>query len=637
MVLPSPDPVTAMATKLATKTFGELLAKLTSNVMAAAGKPLNAVYESITTNFKPHLEVTYQRCTKIKTILNREEPVDLFSLYVGSYFSCAGTTYDDFGVIEQIRSRKRAVVSGTGGSGKTIFMKYLWLSLFESPEGKIPVFVELRKLNEISTDNILAYIHHSMVNTNATVSEESFKKTVAKGSFAFLFDGFDEVAPEKRSSISKQIQDIAENNPECIVVVSSRPDDEIFSAWQTFSIFKVQPLSAKQAVALIQKLQYDEAAKAKFIARIEKDLYRMHQSFLSVPLLATMMLMTFSDFGDVPRKTYLFYDKAFDTLFYKHDSVKGLFQRKTYTGLPVDVFKRQFSTFCLVSYFEGKFEFNVDEIKDFIRRGLKIEKAQIDVDKFLKDLVESVCILQKDGNLFVFSHRSFQEYFAAFCLDRVVPDRARKILEKIAARRADTAIEMLFEMNSQLVESEFVLPILSEVEAIFKSWPKEEFIKCHSLYMQTVYEIKFNAGKLCEWIIMSSSPLDRIMMLIGKLYEGDKFFDVKTAYYKQDEKVLTAVFPGGSLNVTNKRKVAVKPGNQGSIKIVAASADDGGVEFEFKQTGVKAPAIESADWLESTGYAAYCRDKINILSKIKSRVQRKQKAKRQTIDELLDI
>ena len=131
-------------------------------------------------------------------------------------------------------------------------MKYFWLSIFENPQGKIPVFVELRKLNEVTNDNLLTYIYRTIVNTNSNVSEEAFKKAIRSGIFTFLFDGFDELAKEKREAIAKQILELSSNNPECTVVVSSRPD-EIFHSWEAFSTFTVEPLSEAQ-VTLVAKI-----------------------------------------------------------------------------------------------------------------------------------------------------------------------------------------------------------------------------------------------------------------------------------------------------------------------------------------------------------------------------------------------
>lgn len=308
-----PDLISGVTTAVATKAFPVLIAELTKKVLSGASKPLFRTYEDIAANFEPHLRATFVKCTKIKTLLNRDAPVELLSQYINLKFESEHKGYDDYDVISAIRDQHRVVVTGTAGTGKTMFMKYLWLSLFTDSRGRIPVFIELRRLNDLSTENLDSYIYRSIVNTNSNVSEGAFERGIAKGLFAFLFDGFDEISLEKRDAIAQQITDLAANNPECIIVVSSRPDDR-FSSWQTFSTFRVQPLNKDQVIELIGKINYDEKIKSKFLQRLKKDLYGKHRSFLSSPLLATMMLMTFDQFADIPEKIHLFYEQAFDTL-----------------------------------------------------------------------------------------------------------------------------------------------------------------------------------------------------------------------------------------------------------------------------------------------------------------------------------
>jgi hypothetical protein len=59
------------------KAFAELLPKLTVAVASAAGKSFKAIFEKFDATFGPHLQATFDRCTKIKTLLNKDEPVSL--------------------------------------------------------------------------------------------------------------------------------------------------------------------------------------------------------------------------------------------------------------------------------------------------------------------------------------------------------------------------------------------------------------------------------------------------------------------------------------------------------------------------------------------------------------------------------
>ena len=107
-------------------------------------------------DFQGHLERTFDRCTVVRTILNRDVSVKLLDQYVGLNFYCNGKSVDDYALIEHIPRIKRVTISGTAGGGKTWFTKYLWLSYFvNSPGGRIPLYIELRRLNNLTTDDIL--------------------------------------------------------------------------------------------------------------------------------------------------------------------------------------------------------------------------------------------------------------------------------------------------------------------------------------------------------------------------------------------------------------------------------------------------------------------------------------------------
>jgi hypothetical protein len=415
----------------------------------------------------------------MKTLMNPDEPTNLLARYVGLNFKCGSRTFDDFATIEEIRTRKRVVISGTGGGGKTIFTKYLWLAFFERPNGRIPVFIELRQLNELNSDDLMTLIYHSIVSTHSAVPRETFDRGVRTGLFTFILDGFDEVSLDKKIKAEKQILELGQNNPECIVVVSGRPDDK-FDSWQTFSNFRVQPLKRPQVEELISKLEFDKTTKKKFLARLKADLYTKHKSFLSTPLLATLMLLTYNQYADIPEKIHLFYEQAFDTLFARHDALKESFKRDMHSGLPSDLFKKYLSYFCLASYFDSKIEFSESELSTYIAKGLKIDDAKLNIQNFVKDLIESVCVLQRDGLNFVFTHRTFQEFFVAYCLCRIPLKHFKPLAAEIAKRTSDNVLPMLRDMNESLLETEFLLPDVREFLAQFDQDETLDFLHRYS-------------------------------------------------------------------------------------------------------------------------------------------------------------
>ncbi|MFT3938763.1 NACHT domain-containing protein [Rhodopseudomonas sp.] len=615
----SPETITALktaATGGAIRAVTALGSRITQTLSTSLSGALREMAVNATTNFGPHLNATFHRCTKIKTLINPDEPANILTRYVALKFRCGQRAFDDYATIEEIRTRKRVVISGTGGSGKTIFTKYLWLALFERPGGRIPVFIELRQLNELESDDLLTLVYHSIVNTHSSVPRETFDKGVRSGLFAFILDGFDEVSLDKKRNAEKQILELSKNNPDCIVVVSGRPDDK-FDSWQDFSNFLVQPLKRPQVEELISKLDFDKATKRKFLARLKADLYAKHKSFLSTPLLATLMLLTFNQYADIPEKIHLFYEQAFDTLFARHDALKESFKRDMRSRLSVDVFKRYFAYFCLVSYYESKIEFTETELNTYIARGLKIDDAKLNIQDFVKDLTESVCVLQRDGLSFVFTHRTFQEFFAAYCLSRIPRKHFRELVRQISDRVSDNVLPMLRDMNDSLLEGEFLLPDLQAFLAEFDGNPSLDLLHRYTLKGSiNCHPARRGAG------ITFADPTATLSIL-KRLYKSEYAALEKTmAAFKRKDAV--------AIRDANDRWTR-KYARQWSAKILV-DPDGSCAAVVYGPDGSKIE--EPADWFHETGFKEYASKDIAIARLIERKLSQKALKKDTAIDKI---
>lgn len=126
--------------------------------------------ENIRTFISPHIEATFKKCINIKTLLNPNEPVDFLSIYSAQKFDLSDNLIDQYGFVEAIKqSSNNYILTGTGGSGKSIFTKYLWLSLFNDSNGKIPLFIELRNLN-VSSPDLVSFLRNTVTQGKATIS-----------------------------------------------------------------------------------------------------------------------------------------------------------------------------------------------------------------------------------------------------------------------------------------------------------------------------------------------------------------------------------------------------------------------------------------------------------------------------------
>lgn len=457
--------IETVATAIAEKGFSGLLSNLASSYMDRKTKSLSNNIDEIKTDLSDHLSNTFNKCIEIKTILSEKKAEKTLLLYVDQFFQVGDEEVDQYTLVSKIKDGCCAVITGTGGGGKSMFMRYLWLSLFENPQGKIPFFLELRQLNLFTHASINDFIYHSIIKSGSSISQNNFTKSLKTGEFILFFDGFDEINHDQRAKVEQMILSLRDNYPALTVIVTSRPDER-FIGWHHFEIVKVLPLKKPQVVELINKAPYPEEYKSIFISQIDK-LFVTHQTFLTTPLLAYMMLVTFSYSRDIPNKIFLFYEQAFDALYSRHDLTKGGYKRKLYTNLERQVFIRLISYFCLKGYFDQAFEFTEAELNDTIDHAKSIEPIIVDNDSFIRDMSESVCMLKKEGIIYSFTHRSFQEYFSANCIARVASRNVDKMFSEFSSRYNDSVMQMVYDINVDLFREKYIIPLRKKYSSFF--------------------------------------------------------------------------------------------------------------------------------------------------------------------------
>ncbi|MFZ1884189.1 MAG: hypothetical protein WAU53_11485 [Rhodoplanes sp.] len=132
--------------KVAAEIFSKILKESTASIADFLKSPIKSLIDTFSFSMKPYLDKTINKCSAIKTFLNRDEPVSLLSVYVQTRLRCGSKTYSDQELIERICDTKNIVVLGSAGSGKSMFMKFLFIALCQQPRKQVPLFIELRHL-----------------------------------------------------------------------------------------------------------------------------------------------------------------------------------------------------------------------------------------------------------------------------------------------------------------------------------------------------------------------------------------------------------------------------------------------------------------------------------------------------------
>lgn len=440
-----------------------------------------------------------------KTLLNPEEPLLFYDLYVcndlkyhrqqrnvGTNEVKSEILISD-GTIQRLEEEsKYIIIEGTGGIGKSMYLTHLFLSCASEYEntGIVPIILMLKDYKE-STLNILDFLLSEVNSFDSAVTRNDIVSALEDNKLVLLLDGLDEIRTLVRNNFVADLEAFIKSYKGNTVIITSRPVYS-FVSYARFSLFDIQPLTKKQALNLIGKLKFwDEEGKLAFMKALDGHLYSSHSQFAGNPLLLTIMLMTFSTFGEVPAKMHVFYAKAYETMARLHDATKGSFKRPFHTGLTPEDFAKYFSEFCARTYIKEVLEFNEQTFSQYMGNVIKKDSAKAQgatPRQFLKDLTDYLCIMYKEGPKYYFIHRSFQEYFAAFYFAYGFDNRLTQLGEFFDEARhrsySDRTFDMLYDMVPEKVEQLIFYPILNK---FFKKWNEGGESEAYWKFLQDQY------------------------------------------------------------------------------------------------------------------------------------------------------
>lgn len=423
--------------------------------------------------YENYLFNTKRKNSKIKTIIYRRVPQDLYSFYECIGVSYNGNTLDTSSINNLIEYGNKIIITGTGGMGKSILFKHLFLNTIDETN-YIPVLLELRSFNNMEIKEISVYssIYKNLTDNGFTLSEEHFEYSMKKGGYIIFLDGYDEINRDKTSKVTSDILSLCDKYNENKYVISSRPTEE-FIGWNDFAEMTSQKLTKNKALSLINKIEFDESVKKIFYKELDENLYDKYKSFASNPLLLNIMLLTFHKHASIPERLNDFYEEAFATLFNMHDATKDSYVRDIRTGLGCEDFKLVFAYICFKSYFKGEYEFTEGRLRYYLNMAKeKFERTKFSIEDFQEDLTMSVCMLVKEGLNYRFSHRSFQEYFAAWYTCKLTDDTQSRLLTSWLKDSdsvfTDSYFTMLFDLQSEKVNKIVLCPALKLVKRMYE-------------------------------------------------------------------------------------------------------------------------------------------------------------------------
>lgn len=420
------------------------------------------------TAFSRYLKNATRRYNQIRTLATGTTPRTItgpHNVYVnvGVLYGKKKINTDTVDPLLQISNN--ILISGTGGIGKSMLMRHLFLNTANREE-YIPVLLELRKISNQPSGHIsfLDLIYTCMNDFDVQLPREQFEYSLRLGKYLFLLDGFDEVKEDHAKEVAEVIQAFCSKYPDNPCIITSRPRRDT-SPFETFTTVESLPLSKEQAVLLASKIWEEDDKTKEFCRQLDDYLYEKHRDFAENPLLLSMMFLTFMRNNSVPNHLAEFYSKAYDALYSAHDSTnKGYYRREFQCNLDENEFRLLLSHFCFQTYFKEIYEFTKKSLLLHLNKSIqKLGFTKIKASNFLNDLCNVVCLLVEDGEIYRFSHRSFQTYFAACYTANILTDEQQeKLFVSILSEEIFWMKEDYFELLSQIEPQRFAANALEK-------------------------------------------------------------------------------------------------------------------------------------------------------------------------------
>lgn len=461
--------------------------------------------EELRTIYEQYLKNTLKTYSMAKTLLYSHTPKSIYSFYEpmdlendSHYIS----TSDSLKNIDFFQRNKKVIITGTGGIGKSMMLKKIFLDFIQG-DTQIPIFLELKKIED--KEDIETFIYKNVKVLGLKLTQEEFLKTLDLGRYIIFFDAFDEINYDISNKIERELLIFSQKYADNIFIISSRPGNS-FESWTLFSEYQIAPLTKEKALSLIAKLDSTEHLQNNFYKEIDEKLFETHKQFLSIPLLLTIMLITYQESSEIPNNFTDFYNYCYSALFNRHDASKG-YKRKLKTELGESDFKKVLNFVAFRNFTKGQVNMNKDYLVKIIDDYNNLNQRQssslwINADDFIDDASNSVCMLVTEGLDYKFSHRSFQEFFGAgYILQKDRTFFENKLLpwiEEVPNIFTDNIIffNTIQKMAPDILINNILLPIVqkkcAEVEGLSDSELVNTFLESIKLDNDDIFSISYD-------------------------------------------------------------------------------------------------------------------------------------------------
>ncbi|MED3352785.1 NACHT domain-containing protein [Bacillus thuringiensis] len=465
-------------------------------------KELNEKLEdSIYDNFYEYLKTAYNEFQTVNLIALGNEQIKIGDIYQG--LTLVTSEKEEYKIdgynSELVEKYEKILIEDVAGMGKSTLMKKMFIASIEENRG-LPIFIELKKMEEKSLIDIIVE-NLSMINKE--VEKEFILELINRGDFIFFLDGYDEIPFEIQQKATEELKAFFQKTSKNIFFMTSRHEQGLTSFGQ-FKKTKIKPLRKDETFSLIEKI--DNVTKINLAQDLIEKIHNVLsnnsnnrqfedlQKFLEVPLLATLVYITFRHKRDLASKKDEFYEKVYNALYQDHDLSKDYLVRKKKCNLSKTDFFQVLSNLGFLCLKENKIEFKESDLLSLIKQAINnvygIEK-EIKPDDVLYDLTKSIGLFLQFGVYFKWTHKSFMEYFAAvYVKNNQSEDILKNILNSQRFESYLNFLDIYHDIDMKTFDKVLLLPILNDYIAYMNEDKSISDNDLKSLFYNTIFRIE---------------------------------------------------------------------------------------------------------------------------------------------------
>jgi HEAT repeat protein len=344
-------------------------------------------------------------------------------------------------------TRRRVVLLGSPGTGKTTLMRYLALKAARKegtdiglPEGQeqLPILVYMRDWAKHPERSLLDQMREFAENTLQVDLPPGFLEHWTDGHALILLDGLDEVAEDAtRAMLVEKINFFLAAYENNWAVITSRPWGyrRDYFRTDTYPHFELASFNEKQIQEFIERWyenRFENKVQAQEIAQDLQDALKSKerlQNLAKNPLLLVMVALIHRYQGSLLRRLYKLYDPVIDTLLKSWDrggkgAIYGEFKhldrdddlRRVLSQLAYWIHK-QYEPQAMENGTLIEEADVLTQLSRIIRQEypqVKPHQAKEEAERFLTFIRDRAGLLNEYGRgRYAFVHRTFQEYLTA--------------------------------------------------------------------------------------------------------------------------------------------------------------------------------------------------------------------------------